>query len=71
MTYKMKRYLSQKKGKFFSLEEDLVGWYLIVYEDKELKKSIEDHLLDSYEDAIEIANEKFHVKKDDWKQVAA
>lgn len=64
----MRSLFCETKDKFFVLNEDIVGWYLIVYKDKTKSVSIEDHLLDSYEDAIDFAKEDFNISKTDWKE---
>ena len=65
----MKKLFYESKDKFFLLEEDTVGWYLIVYKDRSMKSSIEDHLLDNYDYAIKVAKEDFHISEKNWKSV--
>lgn len=48
------------------IEEDTVGFYLVVYRNSELDQSTEDYLLDSLEDAFQEAKEKFGIMKDQW-----
>lgn len=50
------------------IEEDIVGFYLIVYNDSQLEKSSEDFLVDSLEDAFQEAEERFGVSCKQWKQ---
>lgn len=48
------------------IEEDLVGYYLIVYKDPTSTVSDEDYLLDTLEDAFQEAQERFGVSKIQW-----
>ena len=55
----------------FAIKEDTVGWYLIVYDSInsiESDVSTEDYLLDTLEDAFEMAYKKFGVYKSAWKE---
>ena len=51
------------------IDEDIVGYYLIVYKDPYSEKSNEDYLLDSLEDAFEEAKEKFGITREQWKSI--
>lgn len=64
----MKKFFFQDKDSYYTLEEDLVGWYLIKYEDKSQKTSTQDQLLDSYEDAIDIAKQDFGILENYWQE---
>ena len=56
------------KNDFIKLlvQEDIVGYYLIVYQDPKSKKSSEDYLVDTLEEAFLEAKEKFGVSKERW-----
>ena len=62
----MRKFFYQSQTNYYTLEEDSVGWYLIKYSDSSRKKSIQDQLLDSYEDAIDVAQEDFSIPKENW-----
>ncbi|MFZ4773476.1 MAG: hypothetical protein ACOYK9_05745 [Chlamydiia bacterium] len=64
-----KKFQFIKDGKLYLIEEDVVGWYLIVYEDKAHNKSLEDYLVDTFEEAIFEAEDKFGIKRTDWVQI--
>jgi hypothetical protein len=49
------------------IEEDIVGFYLIIYRDPKSTKSDEDYLVNSLEDAFKQAEEDFGVSSDQWK----
>lgn len=49
------------------IEEDIIGYYLIVYKDIFSEVSTEDYLLDSLEEAFRVAQEKFGVQAKNWK----
>jgi len=66
---KLKKFEYRENNTYYIIEEDLVGWYLIVYNDKSLNKSLEDHLLDSLEDAMLEAEERFSIAKNSWKEL--
>lgn len=59
------KYLLKKNGVIYAIEEDLVGWYLIVYKDN---TSSMDFLFDTLEDAFFEAEERFGIKKTEWKK---
>jgi len=48
------------------IEEDDVGFYLIIYNDPQSEKSSEDYLVDSLEEAFAEAEEKFGVSSSQW-----
>jgi hypothetical protein len=66
---KFKRYHFQKGNSSYVIEEDLVGWYLIVYNIKNADKSSEDYLFDTLEDALFEAEERFGISKNEWKEI--
>lgn len=68
MNKQFKKLWCQKDHLLFVIQEDLVGWYLIIYKDK---KSTADYLFDSLEEALSAANEDFHVLQNGWKQLTA
>lgn len=57
------------KNDFFKLviEEDDIGFHLIVYNDPCSEKSDEDYLIDSLEEAFQEAEQKFGVTSGQWK----
>ena len=48
------------------IEEDFVGYYLIIYNDPQSLRSDEDYLLDSLEEAFDEAEQRFGVVKNQW-----
>ena len=48
------------------IEEDIVGFYLIIYDNKNPDKSVADYLFDSVDDAFQAAKEKFGILKTQW-----
>ena len=48
------------------IEEDTVGYYLIVYNDPNSENSNKDYLVDSLEEAFQEAKEKFGISKEQW-----
>lgn len=62
----MSRFCVKKNGSLFVIEEDIVGWYLIVYKNAETNVSSEDFLLDTKDDAFLEANERFGIPRDAW-----
>ncbi len=63
---KFKKYLFQKGDSFYVVEEDLVGWYLIVFKKHNAAKSSEDFLLDTFEDALIEAKDRFDISRHGW-----
>jgi hypothetical protein len=55
--------------KYYLIEEDFVGWYLTVYNTKEMKSSSEDYLLDTIEDAMAEAEDRFAIPRSAWEKV--
>lgn len=49
------------------IEEDIVGYYLIVYDDPKSEKSSEDYLVDSIEEAFQEAKDKFGISRSQWR----
>ena len=68
---KLKKYLCQKGDSSYVIEEDLVGWYLIVYKNDSSDRSSEDHLFDTFEDALFEAEDRFGIQKSNWKEIFA
>ena len=58
-----RKYQCQKDGVSYLIEEDLVGWYLIVYQNN---RSSQDCLLDTLEDAFLKAEQKFAIPRILW-----
>lgn len=61
------QYLILNKDIKISIEQDDVGWYLIIYENAHSNCSTEDYLFDSFSEALEFAGERFDVSKSEWK----
>jgi hypothetical protein len=66
---RFKKFEYRENNKYYVIEEDLVGWYLIVYDDKHTDESSEDHLLDTLEDAMLEADERFGIPTSRWKEL--
>lgn len=66
---RFKKFEYRENDTYYVIEEDLVGWYLIVYEDKNTDESSGDHLLDTLEDAMLEAEERFGIPKNSWKEL--
>jgi len=66
---RFKKFECRENDTYYVIEEDLVGWYLIVYTDKNTNESSEDHLLDTLEDAMLEAEERFSIPKNSWKEL--
>lgn len=49
------------------IEEDIVGFYLIVYSNPFSEKSSADYLLDSLDDAFNEAKRRFKISREEWK----
>jgi len=64
-----KKFECKKNNMYYVIEEDLVGWYLIVYNDKNKNGSAKDYLFDTLEDAMFEAEDKFSIPKNRWKEV--
>lgn len=60
-------YIYKGTDKTYLIKEDIVGFYLIIYENRNLEKSIEDHLFDSLDDAFQAVEEKFGILRSEWK----
>jgi hypothetical protein len=63
-----KKYIFRGEDKNLIIEEDKIGWYLIVYHKDDFEKSEEDYLIDSLEDAYKEAEERFGVLKNQWEE---
>ncbi|MCI0382580.1 MAG: hypothetical protein L0207_05990, partial [Chlamydiae bacterium] len=66
---RVKKYWYQKDNSSYVIEKDLVGWYLIIYNDRNANRSSEDYLFDTLEDAFFEAKEKFNIPKSSWKEI--
>ncbi len=64
-----KKFRCQKGSTIYVIEEDSVGWYLMVYSEKNTPKSSSDFLFDSLEDAIFEAEDRFDVARDSWEEM--
>ncbi len=62
---KFKRYYSKNDNISYVIEEDLVGWYLIVYKNNQ---SSQDYLFDTFEEAVIEAENKYGIAKNKWKE---
>lgn len=60
------KYLYKSDTLKLIIEEDVIGFYLIVYKDLQSKKSSEDYLVDSLEEVFQEAKEKFGVSSKQW-----
>lgn len=60
------KYLHKSKSLKLIIEEEPVGFYLIVYNDPLSEKSNEDYLVDSLEDAFQEAKLKFGISSEQW-----
>jgi len=60
------KYIYSKNNLKMLIEEDFVGYYLIIYNDPQSLRSDEDYLLDSLEEAFDEAEQRFGVVKNQW-----
>lgn len=51
------------------IEEDGIGFYLIVYKNPSSLQSTEDYLLDTLQEAFQQAQEKFGIPQAKWKKI--
>jgi len=65
---KSKKYWRQKGETSYVIEEDLVGWYFIIYKNH-TNKSSEDYLFDTLEDILFEAEDRFGIPKNSWKEI--
>lgn len=61
-----KRLVAHSKCQKLVIEEDVVGWYLYVY-DFSGSQCLKDFLLDSLNEAQEEARELYGINTEDWK----
>lgn len=66
---KFKKFKCIKNNNQYVIQEDLAGWYLIVYRSKHTEVSSKDFLLDSLEDAMLEAEEEFGISLNNWQPV--
>ena len=66
---KFKKFEYRNCNTYYVIEEDLVGWYLIVYNNKNTKESSEDHLFDTLEDAMLEGEDRFSIPKNGWREL--
>lgn len=64
-----KKFFCQENGVSYEIEEDVVGWYLFVFSKQDPKKSSEDFLFDTLEDALSEAKNRFDIPIDRWEEV--
>lgn len=62
----MTKFYYKDKDLKFLIDEDVIGYYLIIYKDPNSEISSQDYVFDSLEDAFQEAEEKFGVKKELW-----
>lgn len=62
----LSQYIYIKNSLKMIIEEDLIGFYLIIYNDPQSLESDEDYLLDSLKEAFDLAEERFSVVKSQW-----
>lgn len=60
------KYVHKSDSLKLIIEEDVIGFYLVVYNDPHSEKSSEDYLVDSLEEAFQDAKEKFGVLSEQW-----
>jgi hypothetical protein len=60
------KYIYKSNSLKLIIEEDIIGFYLIIYKDPLSEKSNEDYLVDSLEEAFQEAKEKFGVSIEQW-----
>ena len=63
------KYLYESSLLKIVIEEDTVGFYLIIYRDPLSEKSDEDYLFDSLEDAFREAKDKFGIARNQWRLI--
>lgn len=61
-----KTYWCKKDNNLFVIEEDAIGWYLIVYPNSNKTSSSEDYLLDTLDEAFLEAKSRFKISKELW-----
>lgn len=66
---KFRKYFFQKGNTSYIIEEDLVGWYLLVYDKEKAERPLKDYLLDSLEEAFFEAQDRFDIPRDSWKEI--
>ena len=66
---KLKKYWNRKDNSFYKIEEDFVGWYLIVCDSKNTDRSSRDYLFDTFEEALCEAKDRFGIPKNDWHEI--
>lgn len=59
----------KERSLFLAIEEDVVGWYLIVYSNESRNGTKADYLQDTLQDVIGEAEERFGVAESQWKEV--
>jgi hypothetical protein len=64
-----KKFQHQKDQLFYVIKENAVGWYLIVYLNKNEDESSHDYLLDTFDEALIEAEERFGIPKNSWKEI--
>jgi hypothetical protein len=65
---KFKKFEYRKNNRYYVIEEDLVGWYLIGYNNN-TNESFEDHLFDSLEEAMFDGEDRYSIPKNGWKEL--
>ncbi len=64
----LKKYCYSNKKLKLIVEEDIVGFYLIVFKDPVSNISCADYLVDSLEEAFNEAKRKFGISRDQFKE---
>ncbi len=62
----MLKFLYEKDSLKLIIEEDTIGFYLIVHDDTQSEKSTKDYLVDTLEEAFQTAHKQFAISKDQW-----
>ena len=60
------RYTYEDEKLRLIIEEDVVGYYLVVFDKNNSSTSVADYLLDTLEEAFVFADNKFKVSRSQW-----
>lgn len=64
----MEKYIYEDNFLKVLIEEDSVGFYLIVYKNPSSEKSTNDYLCDTLDEAFQKAKNQFGITKDQWRE---
>jgi len=62
------KYVYKSNSLKLVIEEDIIGFYLTIYNDPQSEQSSEDYLVDSLEEAFSEAEERFGISIKQWKE---